>query len=97
MRMQRTVDLALALYRLGVESNEEEILSYVSLIKDDKNYYWYSICDVSLQLKLGEVSMEKKDTPITVDDFYKVEHIIGILKRMVTNKKREDFLHGINC
>lgn len=87
-RAKEVVDVALALYKMGIESSEE-VFEHIQVRYDMYNrlVYFYFLTD-EIKEKFIEVREYKmNDEPIEVNDYYKCSHLIGLLKRCIRIEK----------
>ena len=88
MKTKQTADLGLALYLMGVNPSDTEISEYISLVEGNNGFIWYQIDNLEVEAMLSNIFEFKNERKFLVCDFYKLEHIIGILKKMCINKKQ---------
>lgn len=91
---ENTVDLALALYMSDVNPSEEDVLKHVTFIwiGDRVKYY---VEDDDLCVVFNNIVEYKDKRKFLVCDFYKLEHIIGILKRLCVLKRDKRNKRGV--
>lgn len=90
MRTKNTYDLALALYKIGCTPVRYHVERYVN-IEDNNGFKWYQFDNKYLEKTIGRlIYMKENNISVPVKNVYKVEHIVGILKQMCIDAKRED-------
>lgn len=87
MKNRDTAVLGLALYLLGVSPKRDELAEYVMFMTSEQGCVWYFIEDERLKSMLGYIYRNRKDEKFVVEDFFKLEHIIGELKNMCLDER----------